>query len=106
MKKTVLLAILLCIYFACSPSSEEGAVNGQKIFKDNCIVCHGIKGNMGAAGAFDLTKSTLSLEERINVISNGRNGMTPFKSILSSEKIEAVAEYVEGLRENESRDAD
>lgn len=110
MKKTILFAALLAFYFACSPSTDKGAssgnagmassskVDGEKIYKTYCVTCHGLYGDMGGSGAFDLTKSTLPLAERINVITNGRNAMTPFKTLLNEEKIEAVAKYVETLR--------
>lgn len=87
----------LSILFACSkkekPGTVSASVDGEKIYKLYCVTCHGIYGDMGANGAFNLTASTLPLEERINVITNGRNLMTPFKDILSEEKIKAVAEY-------------
>lgn len=79
-------------------STEKPAIDGGKIYKQYCIACHGIAGDMGAAGAFNLTTSELSLEEKVAVITNGRNTMTPFKSILSEEKIEAVAKYTESLK--------
>ena len=56
---------------------------------------------MGASGAFDLTTSELSVEERINVITNGRNVMTAFKSILDEDKIKAVAEYTLTLKKED-----
>jgi mono/diheme cytochrome c family protein len=37
--------------------------------------------------------SELSIEERITVITNGRNGMAAYKGILSEEQIKLVAEY-------------
>ena len=45
---------------------------------------------MGASGAFNLQTSTLSKEERIQVITKGRNLMTAFENLLSPEKIEAI----------------
>lgn len=81
-----------------STASAKPAIDGAKIYKLNCTVCHGVSGDMGASGAHDLTKSTLNLEERIAVITNGRNTMTPFASILSEEKIKAVAEYTMTLK--------
>ena len=38
---------------------------------------------------------------RREVITNGRNQMTAFKGLLSPEKIEAVAKYVETLRKED-----
>ena len=68
--------------------------DGEKIYRQYCVICHGVNGDMGASGAFNLTTSVLSLDEKINVISNGRNTMTPFKGILTEADIKAVAEYV------------
>lgn len=109
---TSLILILVAIAaftFACSDSgasktsaktvsTQPKAIDGSKIYKLNCTVCHGVNGDMGASGAHDLTKSELSLDERIAVITNGRNTMTPFASILSEEKIKAVAEYTMTLK--------
>jgi len=55
------------------------------------------KGNMGLNGSFDLTTSKLTLEERIEVITNGRNTMMPYKTVLKENEIKEVAEYVETL---------
>ena len=53
---------------------------------------------MGASGAANLTETKLTLDEKIAVITNGRNTMTPFKGLLSEAKIKAVAEYTEKLK--------
>ena len=74
---------------------------GKKIYKQYCVACHGLYGDMGANGAYNLTESTLGLEEKIEVITNGRNTMTPWKGILSPEKIEAVAKYTLSLKKEE-----
>lgn len=107
MKKLLVFAIFATLAFACSQSeSDKGgnetaaapSVDGEKIFKQYCVACHGLDGTMGAAGAFNLQTSVLSVEERINVITNGRKAMTPFKGLLSDEKIKAVAEYTLTLK--------
>ena len=54
---------------------------------------------MGASGAANLQESVLEKEERVAVITNGRNVMTWFKALLSEEKINAVAEYTFTLKE-------
>jgi mono/diheme cytochrome c family protein len=114
MKKTIILATLAVLFFfACSGDKSAGSSasgnkavaatqkkpDGAKIYKQYCVTCHGLYGDMGASGAFNLQTSTLSKEERIQVITKGRNLMTAFENLLSPEKIEAVAEYVETLRE-------
>ncbi|MAT55189.1 MAG: cytochrome C [Saprospirales bacterium] len=107
MKYIFSFLIFATLIYACSSSNAENsasasaskkAEDGEKIYKTYCVTCHGIYGDMGSSGAFDLTISQLTLEERIKVISEGRNLMTPFKELLSEEKIKAVAEYIETLR--------
>lgn len=50
-------------------------------------------------GAKDLTASELNKEERIHVITNGRNTMAAYKSLLSEKEIAAVAVYTLKLKE-------
>ncbi len=101
MKKTFLFLALAAFAFACSDAGDSGgsettaaapAADGAKIYKTYCVQCHGIQGNMGGSGAFDLTTSALSVDQRVEVITNGRNTMPPH-TMLSPEKIKAVAEY-------------
>lgn len=77
-----------------SPSAvNDPADEGRQIFRTHCVLCHGAKGDLQLNGAKVLGESELTLEERILVITNGRNTMTPFSKILSPEEIEAVAKY-------------
>jgi mono/diheme cytochrome c family protein len=48
---------------------------------------------MAASGAYNLKVSELSVEERVAVITNGRNAMTAFEALLDADEIKAVAEY-------------
>lgn len=113
MKKTLILGLFtVLLLIACSGGDDKTAgsadgkptaaaekkIDGEKIYKNYCVTCHGVYGDMGGSGAFDLTTSKLTLDERIQVITKGRNLMTPFEGLLSEEKIKAVAEYVETLR--------
>ncbi len=77
-----------------TPKQEDG----EKIYRQYCVTCHGLYGDMGASGAANLNETKLSLEEKIEVITNGRNTMTGFKSLLSEAKIKAVAEYTKELK--------
>jgi mono/diheme cytochrome c family protein len=78
-------------------SSTPSAPDGQAIFRQYCVTCHGADGKLGLNGARDLSASTLTLEERINVITYGRKVMTPFNEVLTPEEIKAVAEYTQKL---------
>jgi mono/diheme cytochrome c family protein len=109
MKKIIVFTLFAACLFACGKSGKQEpaagtttkpGIDGEKIYKTYCVTCHGLYGDMGGSGAFDLTKATLSVEERIQVITNGRNAMTPFKELLTEEKIRAVAEYTMKLKKN------
>lgn len=102
MKKFLLALAILSFIIACGnagatkPADQANTTakpDGEKIYKANCLACHGPQGDLGTAGAFNLKTSTLSLEERIAVITNGRNTMTAFVSLLKSKEIKAVAQY-------------
>lgn len=102
MNKLLLFLGIMGIVLACgnaespansSSSTAEAKPDGEKIYKQYCIACHGLYGDMGASGAFNLKTSQLSAEERILVITNGRNAMTAFESLLDEKEIKAVAKY-------------
>jgi cytochrome c6 len=67
--------------------------DGKMIFRQYCLTCHGSDGKLGLNGAKDLNLSTLTLEERIGIVTHGKNMMTPFKELLEPAEIEAVAKY-------------
>ena len=110
MRYLAFIAVLAFAVFACGAETpkENGPakktkkkkrkVDGKQVYKQYCVTCHGVYGDMGASGAFNLTESSLTLDEKIEVITNGRNTMTPFKGLLSEAKIKAVAEYTEKLK--------
>lgn len=113
MKRTLFFLCLAALLLACGgdktktnestePATESAqqveGPNGQRIFKQNCVVCHGIDGKLGANGSKDLTQSVLQLDERISIITNGKNVMIPFNAILTAEEIEAVANFTMTLK--------
>lgn len=97
----VLTAIIL-VTFACGSketkvptvtAESKPAVDGAKIYRQSCELCHGPDGKLGANGSKDLTMSEYDLDTRIQQILKGKGLMTPFENILSLEEIRAVAEY-------------
>lgn len=109
MRLCLLFFVISLLGYACggatttsSTSATEPAAKGAKIYKQYCVACHGLDGKMQINGAKDLTASTLSLEERIAIVTNGKTSeagvMTPFKGMISEEGIEQVATYIETLR--------
>jgi len=122
MKKVIILSIFVaCIglIFACgggtpppenptnkptntteTPKKAPATVDlGEKTYKQFCMVCHGKDGKMGASGAANLAESTLSMEEQIEIIKNGRNTMAGF-GMIGEEKVNAVAKYIQKFSAN------
>lgn len=109
MKKYILLFVIAnfaIIYCASCAGDHESTDHGKevttdpglKVFKTYCVTCHGADGKMGLNGAADLSASTLTKDDAVNVITNGRKLMAPYKSILSPQEIDEVADYVLRLR--------
>ncbi len=107
MKKLIIAAAVMCVVIACSEgkakSTENSSptvktVNAEKIFKSNCMLCHGEDGKLGLNNSKDLTVSVLSLEERIDIVANGKNTMVGFSALLDKDEIKAVAEYTFTLK--------
>jgi len=83
-----------------SVSEEDLAqLDGKLLFKSNCSICHGIKGNMKVNGAKDLTKSKASLVKSVAQVYFGRKLMTPFRGKLTDAEIVATSRYANSLSE-------
>ena len=108
MKKIIVAFAFMLAIVACGggkekskgSSSDSGTsvVNAEKIFKSNCMLCHGEDGKLGLNNSKDLTISKLSLEERIDIVTNGKNTMVGFSSLLDKDEIKVVAEYTFTLK--------
>ena len=111
MKKILFFAFIAAFIIACGGNEKASkktnkkakpvaakVVDGAKVYKTYCVICHGSKGNMGSNGAFNLTTSELSVDERIAVVTKGRGMMTPFGGVLKEDEIKAVAEYTLTLK--------
>ncbi|MBT8191004.1 MAG: cytochrome c [Saprospiraceae bacterium] len=96
-KRLIVLVGLIAFISACKTGTSS-YIDAEKLFKINCVICHGVDGKLGINGAKDLTASPMTLDERINNITNGAGTMTPFKGILSEEEIKAVAAYTFKLK--------
>ncbi len=79
-------------------TSDLSDIDAKGLFKKQCAICHGFKGNLMISGAKDLTKSKISLAESVAQVYFGKGTMTPFKGILSDKEIVAIAQYTETLR--------
>lgn len=99
MKKILILAAFVIVALSCADKKPKApGIDGSKIFKQNCVVCHGLDGKLGANGSKDLTQSKLTMDERKAIIKNGKGAMIGLGTLLSDDKIQAVAEYTFKLK--------
>lgn len=100
--KALLLGIHLTIWFVISipfPASAANLVNGAKLFNANCSACH-MGGNNVIISSKTLKKEALdqyamaSLDAIRTQVTKGKNAMPSFRSRLSDEQIEDIANYV------------
>jgi cytochrome c6 len=94
MKRTLLA--LAVIAFAAAARADDAAA----LFQKKCVACHGKDGKGSPAGlklgVKDLTVTKLSQPQLVDVITNGRNKMTPNKGKLTDAEIASLASYVKG----------
>ena len=95
-----LLPLLLLGLSACAPDAPAPKRNdtprppdGMAVFRQQCVTCHGADGKLGLNGAKDLSASALTLEERVEIITNGRKLMAAYGQLLQADEIKAVAEF-------------
>jgi len=74
------------------------STNAKAIYVEKCTLCHGEDGRKGTLGAADLTISTIGTQEKIDIITNGKGAMLPYKDELSKEEIESLAMYLTMLK--------
>lgn len=89
------------LLFSCGNNTGNNASppsQGQTLYEANCTTCHGNDGKLGVLGAKDLSVTAFTKDQMIEIITNGKNTMTPFAAMLSAEETNAVAEYVQTLK--------
>ena len=113
MKNLVVVIFALgFVFYACGseePSTSDNKTitagakpDGEKIYQKTCSVCHGAFGEPVLAIAGDLRNPELTLEQRIETITNGSQKdatMIAFKEQFSEKEIKAIAEYTMGFIE-------
>lgn len=103
-----LVLVLILSLVSCSSNNgdldaykeqELAADFGQKLYENNCVACHGERGDLGAGGASDLRKSRISEKEVAHVIAKGRNAMPAHDHIYGlKEELDSLVNYVMRLR--------
>ena len=100
----IYLTLFSFLLLACSGEDSKQTTEDApkdpraKTYLKYCMSCHGASGTMGFGGSADLTTSTMSLEEIITMIKEGKNAMIGMEDVMTEEEIREVATYVESMR--------
>lgn len=79
--------------------NEEVRLKYARVLYINlCARCHGENGQLGTAGAKDLSQSILTKEEMALVIAHGKGIMPGFEKELSEQDIDLLVDYVNTFR--------
>ncbi|HEY1481639.1 MAG TPA: cytochrome c [Candidatus Acidoferrum sp.] len=107
---TILLAIFVVLTFLvgsitqASPAPDNAATSAT--FRTKCAMCHGPDGAGSTVGKSMNVPDLRSPEvqklpdaQLVQIISDGKGGMPPFKSSLSDDQIHSLVSYVHSLRQ-------
>jgi mono/diheme cytochrome c family protein len=98
-----MLLLIATFLFACGSvnSGNSDGNPGKEVYRTYCVACHGADGKLKLNEALDLSRSKMTLEERIDNISKGGSMMPAFAEVISEEQIQAVAVYLDELKEQD-----
>jgi mono/diheme cytochrome c family protein len=80
---------------------SASSIEGQPLYEQHCIRCHGKDGSKGFLGAKNLQLSELTDAAIIRQIEKGKGFMPPFQKKLTADEISEVMLYIKSLRVKE-----
>ena len=84
---------------ADDPGQVVPAVEARALYIRKCSLCHGEDGKLMASKSPALSVSTMTLAERVALITYGKGTMPAQKGILNKAEITAVARYIARFRD-------
>lgn len=75
------------------PGTPPGS--GAALYRQHCAGCHGANADGGPGGP--LVGTSLSFAQQVSVTAHGRGTMPGFNSVLTSNEIDSIIRYVQGL---------
>lgn len=111
-RKTALICIFFvsamlgwCIELSSTFGDEEKKIDAKKLFEYHCVTCHGKTGKATKRGkalkapnfADAEWQVSITDEEILETITNGKNKMPRWSERLSKEEIAALAKYIRKL---------
>lgn len=93
---SAVLASALLSSCGSSSSVQTAAANVPKVFKSNCISCHGtdLQGRMGPSTNLTQVGGRMTKDEITKQIKDGGGGMPAFSSRLSAAEIADLADWL------------
>jgi cytochrome c oxidase subunit 2 len=86
---------------------DELKQRGEKVYAANCVACHQANGK-GLPGAFPALDGSAIVAgpkaEQIKLVLNGKNGMPPWKGVLSDTEVAAVITYTRNNWSNKAQE--
>ncbi|GLY09290.1 cytochrome c551 [Bacillus badius] len=71
---------------------ETASADGEQVYKQSCMSCHGEKLEGQVGPALDKIGSKYSKDEILNIVENGKGQMPP--NVVKGDDAEAVAEWL------------
>ena len=96
-----ILTLVACLTAAGFRSTDHASSDGQLLYEQHCVRCHGKDGSKGFLGAKNLQVSELADAAIIQQIQKGKGFMPPFRKKLTASEISAVMLYIKSLRVKE-----
>ena len=101
---------LVAVAVGCGSKGDAGPAEGapgkavsdqeaRALYIRKCSLCHGDDGKLMASKSPDLSVSTMTLAERVAIITYGKGTMPAQKGVLDKAEITAVARYIERFRD-------
>jgi len=81
-----------------SENTDNALSNAKAIFEQECGKCHGVDGKLGLAGAKDLTASTLTDDQKKEIILKGKGVMSGYKGRLTEQEVDNLVLYINTLK--------
>lgn len=108
---SLMLLFLIAVVAACGSSDNnndnnagnnnagnnnggETTADGQEVFSENCMSCHGDEGQGASGPELQGDDFAADLDKVIDQVKEGGDGMPAFEGDLSDDEIEAVSKYV------------
>jgi mono/diheme cytochrome c family protein len=97
--------IAALVFLSCAVNGFAEDAKADDLYKSKCQGCHGAEGKatnigkkLGAKDFQDPEVMKMSQDERVKIISDGKNKMFAYKSKLTNEEIKALAKYIAQLK--------